>query len=41
MTKKEIEEKINRMTGTQARIALQCINEGKTMEEAIEIALTY
>lgn len=41
MTKKEIKEKISAMDGQQARIALLCINEGKAMEEAIEIALTY
>ena len=38
---REIQKKIDKLTGVQARLALRGVNEGYSIEEAIEIALTY
>jgi len=41
MAKEKIKEKILRLSGNQARIALLAISNGANLEDAIEIASTY
>ena len=38
---RELNERIGKLNGTQARIALQTIASGKSLEEALDIAETY
>jgi len=41
MDKEQITQKINRMTANQARIGLLAVLNGKPIEDAVFIALSY